>query len=102
MADIRFEWNNKAFYDLRRDPAIIEELEHRGRQIVDAANATLPEKVGYKMASFQGRKAPQGRWFVNVWTSSNHAKYSEARHNTLVRVLGSTQGVSVTGKDYQP
>jgi hypothetical protein len=98
------KWRNAGFYQLRRSPAVIKELERRGRQIVNAANKSLAEnsvgsrvragrisKVGYRMSSFQGRKVKQGRWFVQVYTSSNHAKHSDAKHNTLVRVLNETQ-----------
>lgn len=91
---IKFKWSNKSFYDLRRDPAVIKELERRGRQIVNAANRTLEEGRGYSMSSFQGRKVRQGRWFVQVYAQSNHAKYSNAKHNTLIRVLNETQGVN--------
>jgi hypothetical protein len=84
---MNLKWNNKAFYDLRRDPAVIKELESRGRRVLDAANATLPEKTGYRMSSFQGKRKPQGRWFVQVFAASNHAKRSDARRNTLVRSL---------------
>lgn len=79
--------NNRGTYDLRRDPAVIKELERRGRRIMDAANETLPERQGYRMSSFQGKKKPQGRWFVQIYTSSRHAKHSNARRNTLIRML---------------
>ena len=88
MSDIKFKWSNKSFYDLRRDPAVVKELERRGRDIMDAANATLPEGRGYRMSSFQGQRKPQGRWFVQVYTASNHAKRSNAIHNTLLKVMG--------------
>jgi hypothetical protein len=120
MADsnLKFSWNNSSFYDLRRDPAVIRELERRGRAITNAANNTLGEnsvgnrfrqgrvrKAGYKMSSFQGRKVRQGRWFVQVYTSSNHAKFSCAKNNTLVRVLNETQHPSPSAtplQDYKP
>lgn len=88
MADISFKWNNRAFYDLRRDPEVVRDLESRGRRVLNAANATLKEKRGYRMSSFQGKRKPQGRWFVQVYASSRHAKHSDAIHNTLLRVLG--------------
>jgi hypothetical protein len=94
MRNADFRWRNRSFYDLRRDPAVIRELERRGRQIVNAANATLPEKRGYRMSSFQGKRKSQGRWFVQVYAASRHAKYSDRKHNTLVRVLNSTQSPS--------
>lgn len=91
---VKFKWNNKAFYDLRRDPAVIRELEARGRRIVNAANETLKERRGYRMSSFQGRRVKQGRWFVQVYASSRHARHSDAKHNTLIRVLNETQNPS--------
>jgi hypothetical protein len=84
---MNLKWNNKAFYDLRRDPAVIRDLESRGRRVLNAANATLNERRGYRMASFQGKRKPQGRWFVQVYAASNHAKHSDAKRNTLLRVL---------------
>jgi hypothetical protein len=88
MSNFTLKWKNRSFYDLRRDPAVIGELESRGQAILDAANATLPENRGYRMSSFQGARKPQGRWFVQVYTASNHAKRSNAVHNTLLKVMG--------------
>jgi len=88
MADnIRLKWNRSAMYDLRRDAELVKYLEAAGTILRDEANATLPENTGYKMASSQGRKNPQGRWAVRVYTSSNHAKNSNAKHQTLLRML---------------
>jgi hypothetical protein len=84
---MQIKWSNKAFYDLRRDPAVIKELEARGRRVMNAANATLKEKTGYRMSSFQGRRKPQGRWFVQVYAASQHARHSDAVRNTLLKVL---------------
>lgn len=107
------KWKDREFYKLRSQPSVIRELEKRGRQIVNAANKTLDEnslgsrirnrrisRVGYKMSSFQGARKPQGRWFVQVYASSNHAKRSNAQHNTLIRVLNSTQ--SINAVDLRP
>ena len=116
MSNIRFKWSDRSFYDLRRDPAVIKELERRGKQIASRANKTLDENrlrnkirsgrtqsVGYRMSSFQGAKVKQGRWFVQVYTASNHAKHSEAKHNTLIRVLNETQHVQASPlQDYTP
>jgi hypothetical protein len=87
MSDIRFKWSNKAFYDLRRAPKVINELEARGRRVRDAANATMKEKKGYRLSSFQGQRKPYGRWFVQVYTASRHAMYSNAKNNTLIKAL---------------
>lgn len=107
MSNIQLKWKNRSFYDLRSDPAVIRELERRGRQVLNTANRSLQEnsvgsrvkarrmsKVGFKMSSFQGRKVRQGRWFVQVYASSNHAKYSNAKYNTLIRALNETQGTN--------
>lgn len=85
MADIK--WNNRAFFDLRRDPAVVRDLEQRGRRVLNAANKSMKEKTGYRMSSFQGKRKPQGRWFVQIYTGSRHAKHSNAVHNTLLKVL---------------
>jgi hypothetical protein len=119
MADgVTVKISNRAAFELRRDPAVIKELERRGKHIANEANKALAEnsigsrvrnrrmsKVGYKMSSFQGRKVRQGRWFVQVYTSSNHAKYSEAKHNNLIRVLNATQRptpAATSLEDYTP
>jgi hypothetical protein len=87
MSDFTVKWRNRSFYDLRRDPAVVRELESRGRRVVHAANRTLREKSGYRMSSFQGARKPQGRWFVNIYAASNHAKRSNAKNNTLLKVM---------------
>ena len=110
------KWRNRGFYDTRRAPQVVSALESRGRRIAAAANKTLAENrlgnkvrdrrmrsVGYRMSSFQGKRKPQGRHFVQVYTASNHAKYSEAKHNTLIRVLNDTQNINATSlTDYTP
>lgn len=83
----RVKMNLSGFYRLRSDPRVIAELERRGRRVLDAANDTMPDGDGYAMSSFQGRKKPQGRWFVQIYTRSNHAKRSNAKNNTLLRVI---------------
>lgn len=85
---VDIKWKRGCFYELRRLPGVQTELMRLGRRMQDDANATLKEKRGYGISSKQGRKKPQGRWRVTVYTSSNHAKRSNAIHNTLVRVLG--------------
>ena len=113
--NVEFRWKNSQFRALRSSPEVIRELERRGRAIVNRANKTLDEnklrnrigsgrvsRVGYKMSSFKGRNKPQGRWFVQVYASSNHAKYSNAKHNTLIRVLNETQNPTPEAVDLRP
>lgn len=83
--DLKFR--NKAFYDIRSAPGVVAELERRGRRVAKAANDTLPEGEGYRMSSFQGKRKPWGRWFVQVYAASTHAKRSNAKHNTLLKVM---------------
>lgn len=85
---IQFRWNDEAFYQMRRDPRVQAALENLGKHIVDEANATLPDgDAGYGMSSRQGARKPQGRWAVRVYTVSDHAKRSDAKHDTLMRIL---------------
>lgn len=115
MNDFTVKINQKSVREIRSSKPVVAELERRGRKIVNAANKTLGEnslvsrianrrgRVGYRMSSFQGKRKPQGRWFVQIYTASNHAKHSEAKHNTLIRVLNGTQGVNATAsEEYTP
>ena len=89
MSSVRFKYRPGALFDIRRLPAVVERLEVEGRNRLKSANRTLPNgEDGYRMSSRQGRKNPQGRWAVRIYTASNHAKRSNARNNTLVRLLG--------------
>lgn len=90
MTEVRLKFNRNAMYQLRSAPDVRRFLEAMGSEIRDSANETLDEGVGYQLSSSQGRKRPQGRWAVRVYTSSNHAKRSNAIHNTLLRVLKSS------------
>lgn len=89
MAKVRFKTNLAGHYDVRRMPKLINFLEGEGKAIMDGANDTLPDREGYDMSSAQGRKKPQGRWAVRVYTVTNHAKRSNAINNTLVTLLSS-------------
>lgn len=87
MSKFRVRLHYGGFYRLRSDPDVVRELERRGKRVVDAANKTMPGGEGYAMSSFQGQKKPQGRWFVQVYTRSNHAKRSNAKNNTLLSAM---------------
>jgi hypothetical protein len=88
-SSVRLKYKQNAMYEVRRAPEVVALLEEQGERVAEAANSTLPEGVGYRMSSSQGRKNPQGRWAVRVYTSSDHAKRSNAINNTLLRALGS-------------
>ena len=85
MADVRVVMNSA--YDLRRAPGVIALTESIGKSILTAANDTLTEGDGYEMSSVQGTKKNKGRWAVRVFTRSEHAQYSNAKHNTLLRLI---------------
>ena len=89
--EVTFKWNRSALRDLRygdTDQRVRTLLENMGQSIMDRANDTLEEGVGYRMSSQPGKRAPYGRWQVRVYTASNHAKRSDAIHNTLRKMLG--------------
>lgn len=86
MSEVRVKFARGAKFKLRNDPEVVRFLEQLGRSLMDEANATLPEGVGYRMSSSPGMNYPFGHHTVNVFTSSNHAKNSNAVHNTLVRL----------------
>ena len=89
MTSIRMKYRPGALFDIRRLPEVVARLEYEGRNRLSAANRTLSDgEDGYRMSSKQGRKNPQGRWAVRIYTASNRAKRSNARNNTLVRLLG--------------
>ena len=87
MSDVTVKYRKGAFYDLRRLPGVVEDLESRGRRVLAAANDSLPEGRGYAMSSAQGKKVKQGRWVVKVFARSRHARHSDAVNNTLLHVM---------------
>lgn len=87
MTEIRLKFKKGAKFQLRNDPGVVEFLEAMGTMLRDNANATLPENEGYRMSSSRGINYPFGHWMVNVYTSSDHAKRSNAVHDTLLRLL---------------
>lgn len=84
---IRVKFKKGSRFQIRNSRGVADFLEAAGTILTDEANATLPENEGYRMSSSRGINYPYGRWVVNVYTASNHAKHSNAKHNTLVRML---------------
>jgi hypothetical protein len=75
----------------------LPQMEEHTKRICDEANDTLPEErkgegppgYGYNYAVHTGKTRKGAPWVVGrVWTSTNHAKRSNAIHNTLVRLIG--------------
>ena len=82
---MRIDWNPHAFYDIRRDPALIAHEEQVAQGIADRANA-----IGhgtYAVGSRQGARRPQGRWRTSVVTADARAMADNAKHNTLIKAM---------------
>jgi hypothetical protein len=74
---------------IKRGTAAEALLRRHARRLAAHANLTLVKKqkypdysTGFHLSS--GTKEPT----ATVFTQSNHAKYSNAKHNTLLRILG--------------
>ncbi|WP_155295527.1 hypothetical protein [Rhodococcoides fascians] len=70
-----------AFYDVRRSPRVVAEVDSI------AANGAAKAGPGFSWHSQQGRRAPQGRWRSIIFPATFEARRRNARHNVLVRVL---------------
>ena len=86
MVNVRIEWNIPGFYDLRRDPGVIAELESIANDV--AATASSMGDGRYEVGSRQGRRAPQGRWRTSVVTADAKAIAENAKHHILARAVG--------------
>jgi hypothetical protein len=87
VGKVRVVFKRGSRFQIRNSPKVVQYLETVGTMLMDDANATLPENEGYRMSSSKGINYPYGRWMVNVYTSSNHAKNSNAKNQTLLRML---------------
>jgi hypothetical protein len=73
---------------IKRGPAARSLLTRHARRIARHANATLIQKQKYAdyntgFHEAAGTKDPT----ATVFTQSNHAKYSNAKRNTLIKVI---------------
>jgi hypothetical protein len=87
VTDVRVKFKAGSRFQIRNSTGVVKFLESMGTTMRDEANATLPEGEGYEISSSRGINYPFGHWMVNVYTQSNHAKNSNAVHNTLIRIL---------------
>ncbi|MEJ9078592.1 hypothetical protein WKY82_09245 [Gordonia malaquae] len=75
----------QGFYDLRREPAVVGELDKMAEGICARANAQ--GKGTFAVGSRQGIKRPQGRWRASVVTADAHAIAADRKHNILLRAM---------------
>lgn len=83
---MRIDWNIEGFYDLRRAPGIVAEIDRIAAELADNASAADGGEYGWE--SHQGKRAPQGRWRATVYTMDHTARENNAQENTLLNLLG--------------
>lgn len=86
---IRIKWRDAGLRELRYMQSTVDMLEAKGERVTARANEFLPadDEYGYMMRSRPGERRPQGRHQVTVAAVSIQARRSEARNNTLLRLL---------------
>lgn len=80
--------NNSAFYELRRDPAVVKMLEDIANKAADACNADAASRypgAKYAAGSIQGAKKPFGRWFTSVITTNGKAIRDNHEYDTMLK-----------------
>ncbi|MGW3545894.1 hypothetical protein ACWDNI_35880 [Nocardia niigatensis] len=80
--------NKKGLHELRSAPGVQAELKRRGQAVLEECGG---EAAGYMLSSFQGKKKPQGRWHVNIFTATPRAMVDNMKNNTLVRAFGAAR-----------
>lgn len=99
MRNVQFRWSKKGFEDVRRRPETMKALDRIGYDLA----ATAGE--GYVYSPMQGRpgirppwdkggtgKGMQGRYRGIVYAKGMRWAMSNAKHNTLVKVIGAAGG----------
>lgn len=80
MTRDKLVFNEKALQALRKDPAVIRDLERRARRIAAAAGG---ESMGYKVTILE-LEDPRGA--VSVM-ATGHAAAHNRKHNSLMRAI---------------
>lgn len=82
-------WNDAGFQAILKSDQIVDVIEVKAQEMVDAANevggAKETKRYGYKIGVTDRARGI-------VFTASRDAKNSNAKHNTLIKVMG---GVSL-------
>jgi hypothetical protein len=78
--------NDKALRDIKHSPEALALLKKQAQAIARRANGTLKRKQSYpdygSAVHTQGKEPT-----ATVFTRSNHAKLSNAKHHTLIKVI---------------
>lgn len=77
MSKVRFEWNRKAFEQIRRDPKVLAFLDELAQEKAEAAGE------GYESSSMQGKTRARS----SVITATGKAMRDNAKNDTLLRVF---------------
>lgn len=88
MSEVRVSIDEKALAALRASPAVEALITGIAERWAAEANATLPENVGYRSAVHRDSSRRGPYVVARVYTSSLHARRSNAIHQTLARVAG--------------
>jgi hypothetical protein len=89
MADIgtiRLVWEYAALAQVRNSGPVVALCEQLGAKYLAKANATLKQPGGYMLGSHTG-PGVYNRHIVNVYTASGEAMQSNARNNTLAKLM---------------
>lgn len=88
MSEVRVTVDEKALAALRATPEVEALITGIAERWAAEANATLPENVGYRFAVHRD-SSRRGPYVVGrVWTYTAHAINSNAKHQTLARIVG--------------
>lgn len=96
--NLKIVWKNKGFEEIRRAPKTVSLVDKLGSQTAMQAGK------GYVYSGRQGKKGPspawnkqrgpgfQGRYRGIVFPDTSRAMRDNAKHNTLVKLMGGSGG----------
>lgn len=84
-----YRLNREALSEILTNPGVVAEVEAVTKRIHDEANDTLREGWGYNYAVHKVTKRRKRGYVIGrVYTFTQHAKNSNAKYDTLVRLVG--------------
>lgn len=88
MSEVRITVNEKAMAALRTSSGVVAEITRIAEEWLNEANATLDEGFGYQMAVHRNTSRRGPYTVARVYTYTAHAINSNAKHQTLARIVG--------------